>query len=219
MRQAMTRRAALTVILALAGAGRATPLPPHLREPPWSRPVEGVEVRLTSKQPAYRAGEKVFLRLEIYNATDHALPLEEPCFHPRVGPSGWRGAPRESHGSPYPWRIVADPVDSRVKVRQLLEDLVRPATALLLLPPGRTHVVEITAEPRDRVREEEKELPREAGETQKVTLDLFLHHAPGKYRLRAVYRRDDAGQTGARHRLGRVREIETPPLEIEITPP
>src|SRR3954447_22375613 len=94
-REASMPRAILLLVLlpALAPAAPA-PFPRERRDPDartWSKPVDGLRVRLLAHRTRGRRGETVRLTMEIQNVSNSDLFLEDPHLRHTVSPSAPRG--------------------------------------------------------------------------------------------------------------------------------
>jgi hypothetical protein len=189
----------LAVLPALATAAPA-PLPRATKssEPGgWSKPVEGLRVRLLAPQTRYRVGETIRLVLEIQNVSGGALVIEEPDLHRVV--SG-----READG----WAITSER-RGKGRDRKEVEELKR-ARDLRRLAAGATLRIEIEARGGGEVKELEKlieEGPRR--------LDLHFPDGdvPGDYDFRVTFARGrrkliSGGWNGD--------SLTSPPVRIEL---
>jgi hypothetical protein len=169
----------LTVLPALALAAPA-PFPRERRDPDahtWSKPVDGLRVRLVVHSMRYRLGETVRLMLVVQNVSGSVL-LEDPHLRPTVHPVAPRG-----------WGITGaragDSNHLEMRYHKMLEDLSRPG--VVRLPAGHVYCIEIHVDAG--LTEKKLELVEEG---QPRRQDVYFPDAdtPGTYELRATFRRD-----------------------------
>jgi hypothetical protein len=122
----------------------------------WSKPVDGLRVRLIAPQTRYRVGDTVRLVLEIQNVSGSALAFEEPYL-------GWSISDRAAAG----WSITCERHGRNACPREAFKELKR-LSEWRKLPAGRTLRVEITA----KAELEEKKLERARGEDESCHQEL-----------------------------------------------
>src|SRR5687767_2931696 len=141
----MTPLRAILLLLCLAAFAPAAPAPfPRDRKPaesnPWSKPVDGLRIRLVAKQGRYRAGHTVRLVMEIQNVRGTAMSTEEPYLSSRISP------PDEK---PLGWAITAEKMEKEGRKRDCRDrkccDEAKRCSAFTLLGPGETIRFEIKA--------------------------------------------------------------------------
>ena len=171
----------LTLLPALAPAAPA-PFPRERRDPDahvWSKPVDGLRVRLVAHGTRYRLGDTVRLTLEIQNVSNSELFLDDPHLRHTVSPSAPRG-----------WAITGvRAAGSGQREKSLHKQLAEVGRRLdaVRLRPGQTHRIEIHAA--TGLHEAKMELLDE-GQPRRQDTYFSDAHAPGLYELRATFRRE-----------------------------
>src|SRR5262245_59529784 len=133
---ALTRATLLLFFLPALVPAAPAPLP-RVRKPRetggWSKPVDGLRVRLVARQRCFRVGDAVRLMLELQNVSDKPLEIEDPELWPSISGSGRSG-----------WAIIGQKRDRQLREHEVI-DQWKGASTSTRLRPGATLRIEITA--------------------------------------------------------------------------
>jgi hypothetical protein len=199
----------LTVLPALAVAAPA-PFPRERRDADahgWSKPVDGLRVRLLAHKKSYRVGETVRLTLEIQNVGDSRLVLEEPHLSRSID------APGQSFG----WAITCESARDSGRADERALDRIRkiqPMRDLVRMSAGEILRIEILAKHGDRQLEKLKLLADD--EPRQEELYFSEADAPGVYELRATFRRSPRVWRETNKRAWSAPALTSPPVRIAL---
>jgi hypothetical protein len=210
-------RRAIFLLAFLPALAQAAPAPfPRERKDAdargWSKPVDGLRVRLVAQRARYRVGEAVRLTLEIQNVGDSVLVMEDPHLSRSISTPG---------DSSLGWAITCERasesgrLDKRLhKVRKEIEEL-RRMRDLIRLAAGEILRIEIHAE-HGKLAEQKMKKLLEDGEPRQEDLRLSDADTPGVYELRATFRRDSRVREVVHKRAWSGKALTSPPVRIEL---
>lgn len=189
--------------------------PPPTPSPPgtWSKPVEGLRIRLLSAKEKYRVGESLVLTLEVQNVSKGPLLLETPQVMPVIS---YPGSNPFGKGT-FPWVITCEVPNAATCILWSRRQALRSASDLNRLAPGETLRLRIDTLPMNK--EFEADRIRKAGEPVRVQAHFVGTNFPAVYLLRTTFRRGDKEAirddgTGPRHWTGKL--LEAPVVRIEV---
>jgi hypothetical protein len=200
----------LAFLPALAPAAPA-PFPRERREADaggWSRPVDGLRVRLVAHSMRYRLGETVRLTLEIQNVGTSVVAIEDPRLSRSIS------TPRNSSLG---WAITCERASESGRSDRHLRDEIKPlrtVRGVVRLAAGETLRIEIHAKHGSREQESLKLL--EEGEPRQENLYFSGAAAPGRYELRASFRHDPRQREEVIKQAWSGKALTSPPVRIEL---
>jgi len=199
------RMAWLFLLLPALATAAPAPLPREQRHPEpggWSKPVDGLRVRLLSPQTRYRVGDAVRLVLEIQNVSGSDLAIEEPHLHGSISGRAAAG-----------WSIVGERDGREGCPREAaLEKLLE--SAWHNLEAGRTLRIEIAATGGE-AKELKKELLRDEDEPRRQDLYFPDGDRAGVYVLRVAFTPERGREVVRRGGWG-AKSLVSPPVRIEL---
>jgi hypothetical protein len=200
----------LTALPALATAAPA-PFPRERKaaDVGWSKPVDGLRVRMVAHKASYRVGETIRLTLEIQNVRDTAMAIEDPYLS---------GMVRDPASTQSGWSVTCE---KRVECLhnpherfKMLEELKR-VDSYTLLAAGEKLRIEVRAQG-GRLLEARKERARRRGEPIQARLYLSDADEPGVYEFRLTFRRDERLRERVLTKGWYGDAVTSPPVTIEL---
>lgn len=205
----MKRSHAASLLVLLPALLPAAPAPFVREKKPepggWSKPVDGIRVRLVAPQTRYRVGEEIRLVLEIQNVSGGTLAIEEPELYPLVSRQATPG-----------WTITSKR-EGRHRAREEEDVLLKRLGALRRLAGGATLRVEITAKGGEEMKQQEALAEDE--EPRRQELYFPDGDVPGVYQFRVTYSRGPRGKAKVFRDLEEGWNpdlLESPPVRIEL---
>ena len=208
----LLRTALLLLFLPALATAAPAPLPREQRHPEpggWSKPVDGLRVRLVPRRTYYRVGETVRLMLEIQNVSGSALLVEEPemfqvTTDPTVKPHGWAitSTKLKENGQ----------ADNR---RRMQTDEMRPMGKLSRLGSGESLRIEIYAGSGSLLARPVSE-SIEDRESRQQHLYFSDMNTRGVYDFRATFIRETRQMQLCNEEVWFGKELTSPPVRIEL---
>src|SRR5262245_27386627 len=205
----MTMSRAILLLTCLPVFAPAAPAPFIRERKPadnqgWSKPVDGLRVRLIAHRTRYRAGESVRLLLEIQNVSGSGMTIEEPDLSPIVSASAEAG-----------WSITYSRLGRADRECEKIMRMKRES-ALRKFAAGATLRVEITTHAGGMLAEKEK---KSDSDEEPRRQDVFFSQVdtPGVYELRATFSpRERRGEVDVKGGRWGKNSLTSPPVRIEI---
>jgi hypothetical protein len=202
----------------------------------WSKPIDGVRVRLIGSHPSVRAGQPFELDFRVENCGDQMRSIELPLVRRAILPAA----------QPAPPKMGQFIGDLRITAEQIGGEKLPPAPAQLIaampqfgpfpVNAGGQLWITVSALPPGSV------LPAQPfkvfGGGRRANLNVPMLHLgeyssfpaltrPGKYRLTATFTAADPGTDAMAIQMGMIADgtrnmwsgtIESPPIELEVLP-